>query len=58
MGLQSPIQLHYITENKNSGCYGVSHIMLVMNAHTKSPYGSEVRDENWQWVIVLASSAK
>ncbi len=26
-------------------------------AHTKSPYGSEVRDENWQWVIVLASCA-
>jgi hypothetical protein len=24
---------------------------------TLSPYGSEVRDENWQWVIVLASCA-
>jgi hypothetical protein len=29
--VQSPIQLHYITEIKNTGCYGVvSHIMLVM----------------------------
>jgi hypothetical protein len=45
----------FITENKNTGCYGVSHIMLV--SRTKSPYGSEVRDENWQWVIVLASCA-
>jgi len=26
-------------------------------AHTKSPYGSDVRDGNWQGVIVLASCA-
>jgi len=48
MGLQSPIQLHYTTESKNTGCYGV---------HTKFPYGSKVRDENWQWVIEVASCA-
>jgi hypothetical protein len=27
------------------------------DAHTKSPYGSDVRDENWQGVVVLASYA-
>jgi hypothetical protein len=45
MGLQSPIQLHYTTENKNTG------------VHTKSPYGSKVRDETWQWGIEVASCA-
>jgi hypothetical protein len=26
-------------------------------AYTKSPYGSDVRDENWQGVVMLASCA-
>jgi len=31
MGLQSPIQLHYTTENKNTGCYGV-HTQINVNS--------------------------
>jgi hypothetical protein len=34
--VKSPIQLNSITENKNTGCYGVPHIMLVI-VHTPNP---------------------